>query len=191
MASKSTTNFTIQLYPKQDYLIINWLKAMQDSRPRLASVYAREALHYYIRTGKYLSLGSVTVQDNISSEKAILSIAKDGILIDWIDELTKSKLKAAPFARSILNKCIQVSDDNKNHLPDFIDIMQPRIDMVVQQQDTRSMNVEQPERLTPVPEKIIASTETEPTDSGTSASQPKKDKRKSSIIDKLGSQLES
>ncbi|XBX10689.1 hypothetical protein QMP26_41045 (plasmid) [Enterocloster clostridioformis] len=194
MANKSATNFTIQLYPKQDDLIINWLRAMHESRPRFASVYAREALHYYIRTGKYLNLGSVAVQDN-SSYKKVLSIAKDEILNEWLEELAKSKLSAAPFARSILNKCIQVSDDDKNHLPDFIDIMQPRINfsidnpnMAEKQQDPPPAEAERPEVVPPATEKMTASTETDYKDDSI-AKVPKK-KRKSSIIDKLGSALE-
>lgn len=185
----SNSNIVIQLYPNQDQLLIHWLKAMQESRPRFASVYAREALHYYIQTGKYLNLGSVAVHD-ITLNKAVLSIAKDDILIDWMDNLNKSRLKTAPFARSILNKCIRLSEDGQDHLPDFIDIMQPRI--ALQQQDTLSPTTpSKSEILTIATEREEVST-AKVINSGVPASQPRtpKNKRRSSIIDKLGSELE-
>lgn len=185
----SNSSITIQLYPNQDQLIIYWLKAMQESRPRFASVYAREALHYYIITGKYLNLGSIAARE--LPEKSSLCITKDDTLIKWMDDLTKRKLKAAPFARSILSKCISLSDDDKDHLPDFIDIMQPRIDL--QQQGTLPPSEEPPKTPPDATEMAKASTEKEiSSEAVLPAAQPKlpKNKRKSSIIDKLGSNLE-
>lgn len=125
MAKKSPA-LTINLFPKQDFLVIKWLSVMGETRPRYASIYAREAIHQYIKEGTYLSLGSVAIDqaffDNVSERT--FSVLKDDTIVAWIDELSKANLKAGPYVRAILNKCIQRSDDGHDHIPDIVDLKQ-------------------------------------------------------------------
>lgn len=126
MGNKSIS-LQIQLVPSQDYLLIQWLVVMSKRRPRYASVYAREALRHYILTHEYMHLGSVmVVKDDLSQKKQVLSIIKDETISQWIDSLADTKMKAGPFARAILSKCIQESTDGEDHIPDLIDIIEQR-----------------------------------------------------------------
>lgn len=124
--AKNSPALTINLFPKQDYLIIKWLSVMGETRPRYASIYAREAIHQYIKEGTYLSLGSVAIEQTFldTATERTFSVLKDDTIVSWIQELSKANLKAGPYVRAILNKCIQQSSDGNNHIPDIVDLKQ-------------------------------------------------------------------
>lgn len=124
MGSKAPLQIT--LIPSQDYLLIQWMKIMSERRPRYASVYAREALRHYILTQEYLNIGSVVPieSDQLPQKKQILAIIKDDTISEWVDSLASTKMKAGPFSRAILSKCVLASEDGQNHIPELIDIIE-------------------------------------------------------------------
>lgn len=95
----------------QDSKINSWYRTVVNLFPKTASSLATDALEYYLKTGKYINIGSVKLNVLTEPDDIAMYIGSEYVL-NKLNELKSEGVRPLVLIKDVLTECINIIEDD-------------------------------------------------------------------------------